>query len=74
MAEGKTRKVWVGTPPTKCDICAKPIIAVFVDGKTVMGPWGNMCLKCHMGRGVGLGTGKGQRYELQGTEWVKTAG
>ena len=59
------RKVWCGDPPETCDICKAPITSAFVDGRTSMGPWANMCLKCHAAKGTGLGTGCGQQYEKQ---------
>lgn len=47
----------------------------FVDGRTVYGSWANMCLTCHRKYGVGLGTGKGQRYTRQADgRWLKTGG
>jgi len=49
--------------PTKCDLCARPIIDVFIDGKTSLGPWGYLCPICHAKAGCGLGTGKGQKYQ-----------
>jgi hypothetical protein len=33
-----------------------------VDGKTKQGPWANMCDEHFEQHGVGLGTGKGQRF------------
>ena len=45
-----------------CDLCRVECIE-WVDGKTIMGPWANMCLACHKRLGVGLGIGKGQRYQ-----------
>jgi cytochrome c553 len=55
--------------PSHCDLCGLSILAVFVDGKTAMGPWANMCVYCHRANGCGLGTGKGQRYELQADDY-----
>lgn len=51
----------------KCDICQTEITSVYVDGKTVYGPWANMCLYCHATKGVGLGLGlgKGQAYDVE---------
>jgi hypothetical protein len=46
---------------TECDLCHKKI-KHWVDGKTVMGPWANMCKLCFNKYGVGIGTGKGQEY------------
>jgi len=45
----------------KCDICHKEV-EEYVDGRTIMGPWANMCLPCHSDNGVGFGTGLGQKY------------
>jgi hypothetical protein len=36
-----------------------------VDGKTISGPWANMCGPCYAERGVGLGAGKGQVLVLR---------
>jgi hypothetical protein len=48
---------------------------VFIDGKTVMGPWGKLCMACHKKVGVGLGLGRGQKYEQQKDgKWKKTEG
>lgn len=48
----------------ECDLCRerrnKSTPAEF-DGKTVFGPWANMCREDFMQFGVGLGTGLGQR-------------
>ena len=68
-------KVWVGEPPKDCQICARSITSEFIDGKTTKGPWAMMCIHCHHECGVGLGTGKGQRYTLQSDEeWHKVEG
>jgi hypothetical protein len=42
-----------------CQLCENA--PATIDGKTVMGPWANMCDACHAQYGVGLGLGKGQR-------------
>lgn len=42
----------------KCDFCGA--LAKY-DGKTITGPWANMCDDCFGEHGVGLGTGKGQK-------------
>jgi hypothetical protein len=55
-------KKWAGLPPGLCDICGEPILDVFIDGKTVQGAWAIMCVPCHGRFGLGLGTGKGQKY------------
>jgi hypothetical protein len=57
-----TKKFWRGTTPKKCDVCGAHLGASFVDGRIQQGPWAIMCLPCHYDQGVGLGTGRGQRY------------
>lgn len=54
-----------------CDLCKYvealaplPHKAVY-DGKTVHGPWGNMCEAAFQKWGIGLGTGRGQRLVLR---------
>jgi hypothetical protein len=55
---------WQGPKPEKCDICSEPLgSSQFVDGRTDMGPWAIMCLRCHGLVGTDLGTGRGQRYD-----------
>ena len=54
-------KKWVGPVPINCDICHKSIYKTFIDGRTVYGPWANMCSERHSQVGVGLGTGKGAK-------------
>jgi hypothetical protein len=66
--------------PEKCNICKavfkKEEDFQFVDGKTQMGPWANMCMECHTIHGVGIGTGYGQVYEYDVKEdaFFKVAG
>lgn len=69
-------KFYAGTIPSACDLCKAPIIKVFVDGATRMGPWANMCVSCFRSVGRGrFGTGFGQRYKQQGDgRWLKTDG
>ena len=43
-----------------CDFC-KVNLAEY-DGKTVLGPWANMCRLCFAQFGIGLGLGRGQKY------------
>lgn len=57
-----------------CDLCihidGKTIGAASVaeyDGKTVNGPWANMCTAHFTRYGLGLGTGRGQRLLLKGS-------
>jgi len=63
---------WKGTRPVKCDLCRRTLEGFFVDGKIASGPWGILCVPCHTMYGVGLGTGKGQKYRLSDLE--KAAG
>ena len=75
-----TQEYWQEPIPTECEICHAELgegkIGVFVDGKTKLGPWGIMCPRCHAIHGVGLGTGKGQRYMVVpgGSLWIKVEG
>jgi hypothetical protein len=84
MAE---KKVWCGDAPKTCDMCKGPIVKAFIDGVVRGGGWACMCSTCFARHGVGVGTGRGQRYEMQQrlvrecvgadefvTEWVKVAG
>jgi len=72
------RKFWNGDTPDKCDVCGAKLGTVFVDGKVKFGSWGIMCFTCHRSHGVGLGTGKGQKYkrivENEITLWEKVGG
>ena len=66
-------KFWAGSAPIECDVCRRPILVVFIDGATKSGPWANMDPACHQRIGVGLGIGKGQRYEMQPDgRWLNT--
>jgi hypothetical protein len=48
------------------------ITDTFIDGKTVRGPWAIMTPMHHGMYGVGLGVGKGQKYELTSNgRWLK---
>ncbi len=55
-----SKKIWIGS--TKCDICGEELTKTLIDGRTSNGSWAVMCPKCHKVHGVGLGTGKGQKY------------
>ena len=57
-------KKWSGSEPVKCDLCGEPFVLYFIDGRTSNGPWGLMCVECHAEHGVGLGLGRGQKYDL----------
>lgn len=72
----KIGDAWLGPAPQACDICERPLRAVFVDGKTRGGPWAIMCPGCRVDHGPAeLGTGRGQKFERKpGGPWVKVAG
>jgi len=68
-------RYWLGTPPTRCDACGFTLARVFLDAATRRGRWGILCPGCHAEIGLGVGTGRGQRYERQPDgRWLKTAG
>jgi hypothetical protein len=62
----------------QCDLCGTPLAdpigadetRTYVDGRTKMGPWADMCEPCFTCVGVGLGTGRGQRYNAHTGEKV----
>lgn len=60
-------KAWIGTMPEKCDLCGLKLKTqkFWVDGRTRMGPWANMCPRCFEQNGVGLGLGAGQKYDTK---------
>ena len=67
---------WHGITPTYCKICNGKLTTEFIDGRTKVGFWAIMCPACHKELGVGLGIGKGQRYEMRkmkdgDKEWIK---
>ena len=66
--------IWQGS--RKCEICGKEITGGrLYDAKTKYGCWATMCNDCYIRNGVGVGTGKGQRYELNADgEFEKTRG
>lgn len=68
------KKVWLGYVP-KMDDFGSIIQDEFVDGKTKMGPWATMSPESYKQHGVGLGTGKGQRYKKsESGDFEKTEG
>jgi hypothetical protein len=59
------------------DPCLQPFTDVMYDA-AVGRQWGNICPACFDRFDCDIGTGRGQRYELQeigsGKAWVKVAG
>ena len=67
-------RFWRGSTP-RTDDFGQVIEDVFVDGKTIMGPWATMAPASFAEFGVGLGVGRGQKYERQPDgRWLKTEG
>lgn len=63
---------WMGSKPTKCDICNCDVTDRFYDAKTTFGPWGILCPRCFVDyTKQKLGTGFAQRYDKHGDNWVK---
>jgi hypothetical protein len=57
--------MWAGQRPVKCAICQRELKQQFVDGVVAQsGFWAIMCAVCHSRFGMGLGIGRGQRYDL----------
>jgi hypothetical protein len=69
-AKEQPKKKWLSSLPTHCQICHNPLRDVFVDGATRFGPWAILCRKCHILRGCGTGTGRGQVYNLNTLEKI----
>lgn len=63
----KRHEAVVVTVKKKCDFCMQSghLEDADFDGKTVYGPWANMCESHFMEYGVGLGLGRGQRLLFQ---------
>lgn len=66
------KKMWLSEVPDYCELCHGPFTGnVFFDaclrvgGRTI---WGLVCAACHVRSGFGLGTGKGQKYDLKTKE------
>ena len=65
------KKYWQGGTPINCDVCRKRLKEFFIDGKTIYGPWGILCVECHAKVGAGLGVGRGQKYRLDSLQKVE---
>lgn len=60
-------KYWMGSIPTKCDLCNEPITDRFYDVRLPLqgGMWANVDSACFVGSHAKLGIGRGQRYDKQ---------
>jgi hypothetical protein len=68
------KRCWSGAVPLQDDF-DKTIVASFIDGATIRGPWAIMTLESFKLYGLGLGLGVGQKYQLQDDgRWLKVAG
>ncbi len=68
------RITWGSPSPDVCQLCGVTIGEVFIDASLHGLGWALVCPGCHHQHGKGLGTGRGQKYEKQGEEWVKVEG
>ncbi len=60
---------WAGEIPQRCDICGETLFEGFVDGRIRnQSVWAIMCPRCYKRFGAGLGTGKGQKYNVKGEQ------
>ena len=62
---------WMGSKPASCDICGhrfKDNDRFFYDFAMRQGKWALGCEKCFKKHGLGLGNGKGQKYDLKTLE------
>ncbi len=68
------KRYWMGPVPTVDDF-GYPVEKEFIDGATTRGPGAIMTPARHTIYGRGLGTGRGQRYQLQADgRWLKVEG
>ncbi len=68
-----SQKVKWLSPAEKCDLCGVELrnYEHFYDAKTYQGPWGLLCPVCFDIHGIGLGTGKGQKYNYETKEKIE---
>lgn len=71
--------IWA-SPLENCNCCNRDFFGTMYDARLPFG-WGNYCGPCFKRNGGRLGTGLGQRYELQELPndtsrkaWIKTGG
>ncbi|OGV66912.1 MAG: hypothetical protein A2283_24290 [Lentisphaerae bacterium RIFOXYA12_FULL_48_11] len=69
----KRKKKWTGSTPVKCDLCGNAFKKsdCFFDFKTNAGPWCLGCEQCFKTCGIGLGSGKGQKYSVATLERIQ---
>lgn len=66
---------WTGELEDSCQLCNKPFGYTMYDSVTPSGLWGNICDRCFGRYGGRIGTGFGQKYELQDDKrWLKVEG
>ncbi len=71
----KKKVYWLSEVPAECQIIGAPIKDSFVDGKIKGSGWALMHPTTHEIYGVGLGTGRGQKYVKQTDgRWLKVEG
>ncbi len=58
---------WQGKVSSMCQLEGCDIQDTFVDGVIRSGQWAIMCPECHKIFGMGLGTGRGQKYKKVST-------
>ena len=70
-------KYWSSPPPQNDDF-GQPIIDIFIDGKSNIGPWGFFTPESYKIYGMWpdkFGTGIAQKYQKQSDgKWLKVAG
>lgn len=60
----------MGTSQYACQFCGRQPETV-IDGRTTQGVWAWMCEVCHKVHGIGIGAGKGQKYQISETGHLK---
>lgn len=73
-----TTVIWITPLDDECQLCSGSFNGIMYDA-SINGRWGNICQTCFTSLRCKLGTGYGQRYELQNINntqkaWVKTGG
>ncbi len=53
--------------PERCNLCNSRLKSVWITGRLAgSGGIRDMCVTCHRESGVGMGTGRGQMWEIKG--------